>query len=225
MKRVVLVLAGLAQAAAGASLEQVLGWMDRAASSFRAVEADLERISYTAVIDDNTVEKARMWMLRSASRAGDVRVRIEFREPDPKSVAFSGQRAEVYYPNIRTVQVYDLGKHRELVEQFLLLGFGTAGKDLVRQYQVRLVRSEVVDGRAGQVLELVPKSPKVRERLVKAELWILEGEGYPVRQKFYWPSGDTTTVNYRNIRINPPLQPSQLALELPPGVKREYPQR
>lgn len=206
-----------------ASLQEVLSWMDRAATNFRSVQARVEKVTYTAVIDDRSAESGEMWLLKTGSRS--ISVKIEFEAPDRRVIAFQDGKAEIYYPKIQTVHVYDLGKEQRLVEQFLLLGFGTAGRDLVRQYQVVVRGNERIDGQPTERLELVPRDRRMRERLVKVELWIVAEQGYPVQQKFYWPSGDTTTVTYRAIRLNPPLQPSQLALSLPPNVKREYPQR
>jgi outer membrane lipoprotein-sorting protein len=71
----------------------------------------------------------------------------------------------------------------------------------------------------------VPKSREVRERLMKAELWIANPGGYPVQQKFYWPSEDTTAITYTNVKLNSKLNPDDLMLKLPAGVKREYPQK
>jgi hypothetical protein len=57
------------------------------------------------------------------------------------------------------------------------------------------------------------------------ELWIPEDGGYPVQQKFLQPGGDYALVMYSGIRWNPNLPETQLKLALPPGVKREYPQK
>ncbi len=207
------------------TLNEVLARMDAAGPSFRAVKAHIRKVSFTAVINDETVETGVMSMARSGSKSQDIRMRIEFSQPDARSVAFEGNKGEIYYPKINTVHEYDLGKHRSLVEQFLLLGFGSTGKELAKDYTIRLIGGDEVAGAKTSHLELTPKSAKTRERLVKVELWIAAQGGHPVQQKFYWPSEDTTTITYTDIELNPKLDDSDLALNLPPGVKREYPQR
>jgi outer membrane lipoprotein-sorting protein len=74
-------------------------------------------------------------------------------------------------------------------------------------------------------LELVPKSKKALEQLTKVELWVADPGGYPVQQKLYWPSGDTTTTSYTDIKVNPDLTDADLSLKLPSDAKREYPQK
>ena len=217
----------LAAPAFPADLSQVLAAMDAASRKIFAVKARITKASYTAVIDDTSVEKGTMWMARERKGRGKakVRMRIEFTEPDPRSVAFAGDKAEIYYPKIKTVHEYDLGKHKALVEAFLLLGFGSSGKELAKDYEIRLAGEEEVEGVAAWKLELTPKSKKAREKIVKVELWLAKRGAYPVRQKFHAPSGDTTTITYTEVELNPKLTSADLELHLPAGVKREYPQR
>ena len=51
-----------------------------------------------------------MWIqvlsLLKRARARDMRMLIDFTEPDPKTVAFQGRKVEIYYPKIETVQEY-----------------------------------------------------------------------------------------------------------------------
>jgi outer membrane lipoprotein-sorting protein len=155
---------------------------------------------------------------------GAVQLYLEFSKPDPKIYAFRDRKAEVYFPKIQTVQEYDVGKQRGLVEQFILLGFGTSGKELAKNYDVKYVGEEAVGAQKASRIELTPKSEKTREYFTKVELWI-NSDGRTVRQKFFQPSGDTTTVTYSNLVWNPSLTPDALTLKLPAGVKREYPQR
>ncbi len=212
-------------AASPATLDKVLAEMDAASRRIFSVKAHLTKASYTAVIDDTTIEKGTMWMAREGKNKSRVRMRIEFTEPDSRSVAFAGDKAEIYYPKIKTVHEYDLGKHKALVEAFLLLGFGSSGKELAKDYQIRLEGEEAIEGVPAWKLELVPKSRKAREKIVRVELWVAKKGAYPVRQKFHAPSGDTTTITYTQVQLNPKLTDSDLNLNLPPGVKREYPQR
>jgi len=208
---------------AEASLQEVLDRMDRAASSFRSVTAKIRKVTRTAVINDETSEQGVLKLARRSRR--QIEMRIDFTEPDARSIAFSDRKAEIYYPKINTVQVYDLGRHKALVDQFLLLGFGTPGRELGRDYQVRLAGAEAVGGTPADKLELIPRSKEAREHLAKVELWIARNGGHPVQQRFYTPSEDTTTIVYTDIRLNPPLAAADLRLNPPPDAKREYPQR
>ena len=203
-------------------LKAVLARMDQAAAKFSGVRARVEKENFTAVINETDVDRGELWMSRKGKK---LRLRIEFTEPDVRSVAMTDRRAEIYYPKINTVHEYDLGKHRDMVEQFLLLGFGTPGKKLSKDYRVKLAGNDELHGEKTAKLELVPKSRKARDRLLRVELWVADPAGYPVQQKFYWPSDDTTTIGYADVRLNPPLTDADVTLDLPADAKREFPQR
>jgi outer membrane lipoprotein-sorting protein len=208
--------------AADASLDQVLAAMDKTAASFSDMSAKLTRVDYTAVINDTSKESGVVRMKRVGPR--DIRMRIDFSEPDPRTIVFEKAAAQIYYPKIRTVQVYDLGKQRSLVDQFLLLGFGSSGKELSRNYTLKVTGEERISGQPATRLELVPKAASVLEYIKKAELWI-SAAGYPLQQRFDRPSGDYTLITYSDVQINTGAPDSAFKLNLPKGVKTEYPQK
>ena len=203
-------------------LKDVLAQMDAASASFTGVKATVTKASYTAVIDDLSEEVGTMYMTR---KKNDVRMKIDFTKPDPRAVAFAGKKGEIYYPKIKTVHEYDVGKHKNLVESFLLLGFGTSGKQLTKDYSVKYAGEEEMAGMKTHHLELVPKAKKAREKFVKIDMWLAVDGGHPVQQKFTAPSNDTNTLTYTDIEINPGLSDKDVALHLPADVTRQYPQK
>ncbi len=208
--------------AAAASLGEVLAAMDKTAASFSDMSAKLTRVDYTAVINDTSKESGVVRMKRAGSR--DVRMRIDFAEPDPRTIVFEKTTAQIYYPKIQTVQIYNLGKQRSLVDQFLLLGFGSSGKELLQSYSLKVTGEEQIAGQPATRLELVPKAGSVREYIQKAQLWISAG-GYPLQQRFDRPSGDYTLITYSDVQINTNAPDSAFQLSLPKGVRTEYPQK
>jgi len=217
----IVTLVAAASVLSAAGLQEVLAAMDRAAASFSDVTATVEKTNFTKIIDDTETETGEVWM----SRRNGLRMRIEFGGDNRRSVALAGRKAEMYYPKANLVNEYDLGDIRDTVEQFLLLGFGTSGKELTKDYQAKVTGEEEINGIAASRLELVPKNRKAREQLTRAELWVADEGGYPVQQKFYWPDGNTATFSYSEIEINPGLSGDDLALDLPADVKREFPQK
>ncbi len=205
------------------ALDRVLARMDKGASSFKAMSAKIRKVSHTAVVNENTVDTGTMKLKRAKPR--DMRMLVDLTEPDQKAMAFQGQKLEMYFPKMRTVQEYDVGKNRELLEQFLLLGFGTSGKELAENYTLKVGGTETVGEQKTTRLELVPKSKEVLQHLKKAELWVSDETGYPAQQKFYLTGGDYALVTYTELKVNPQLSDSALKLNLPKGVKREFPQK
>jgi outer membrane lipoprotein-sorting protein len=208
---------------AAQTLDATLARMDQAAAGFRGISAQLEQVSHTAVIDDTAVESGTITLYRPKPR--DLRMLVEFTQPDERAVSYANRKVQIYYPKIKTVQEYDLGKQGALIDQFLLLGFGTPGSELKRSYEVKHTGRETIDGVACDRLELTPREPEALKHVRRIEIWISEATGQPVRQKMHQPSKDYREIRYRALKLNPPLNDASVRLNLPKGVKRTQPQK
>jgi len=221
--KILLVLLGsVACAPAADNLSAVFANIDQAAAKFKSLTADIRRVTHTDVINEDTVDSGTIRLKRTRPR--EMRMLIDLVEPDPKSVLVQGKKAEVYYPRIKTVQEWDLGKNRDLMDQFFLAGFGTTSHELQEAYTVRLAGLETIAGQKTTHLELIPKSKEVLQHLKRFELWIADENGLPVQQRFV-PAGQSVLVTYTNLKVNAGLPDSALKLQLPKGVKREFPQK
>ena len=83
-----------------------------------------------------------------------------------------------------------------------MLGFGGAGRDLEKQFDVKYAGMEQVQGVNAGKLELTPKSQKVHNMFALITLWIDPARGVSVQQKFQEPSGDYRLATYSNIQLN-----------------------
>jgi len=204
---------------------ELLQRLDNAANHFQSMSATVTYLTHTDVIDENTTETGELLMKKVAP--GEVQGLINFTAPNQRSVTFEKRNVQIYYPKIKTLQVYDLEEHGEQLDKFLMIGFGTSGTELARDYTMTVTETEAAKGMLGVQaihIELIPKSGEARRYVKKLELWIPEhGDPYPLREKITEPSGDSRTMTYSNRTINPPLQPDALKLKLPPGVKTEHP--
>ena len=201
------------------TLEAVLKQVDTQAGEFRSLTADLERTKVTVVVNDKSTESGQIFVRR------DDKMRIELTQPDPRTILRDGDDFYIYNPKIHRVEGYNLGKKKSLVDQFLLLGFGTSGAELKKGYLVTLQDEETLDNRKVVLLELTPKSDEVRNQLSKIQLWIDESTFLPAQQKFYETgSGDYFIIRYRNMARNVRIADSQFKPHWPHGTTRVKPQ-
>jgi outer membrane lipoprotein-sorting protein len=199
------------------SVDSILSRMDQAAPLFHGVSADIHMITYTAIIGDKTDENGTLKMQRKGSA---VRAIIDFSgQTDAREIAFLGNIIRMYYPKLKMYQDYDVGKNSNVLNQFLLLGFGSSGKELAQSYEISAAGTENVAGVETTKLLLLPKSEGVKQRLSKIEMWIPVNAAYPIQQQFYEPSGNYERVTYSNVKLNPSIK-GNLELKLPSGVKR-----
>lgn len=214
---------GIGIAPAAESLATVQARMDKSAAEFSSLTARVKKVAYTAVIKDTTTETGTFSIKKF--KPGDLRVRMEIEKPDERSVSLTRKKYEVFLPKINTVQEYDLSQYGRLVDQFLLLGFGTPVKEITKSYEMVVTGTDTIEGRQATHVELRPRAASTKEHLKLVEMWIPVDDGNPIQQKFVQPSGDFVQSTYLNVKINPLLKDTDVQLTLPKNVKREKPQK
>jgi outer membrane lipoprotein-sorting protein len=200
------------------TVNDALRELDGEAKDFHSLSADIERTKVTVVVNDRSTE------------AGSILVRgdkmlLELKTPDARTILRTGDNLYIYTAGLKRVEEYDLGKNRTLVDQFLLLGFGTSGKELEKGYLVALVKEDKIDDKKTVELELTPKSDEVRNQVSKIQIWLDESTWLPVQQQFNEAgSGDYSIVHYSKVVRNPGLPDSQFKPHWPKGTQRVKPQ-
>ena len=212
------VAAAYAAPPAALTLDNVLAMMGRSAQDFHSLSANVEHIKYTAVVKDTSVETGRFYVRR------DDKMRIEIQKPDERTILRTGDQLYVYTPKINRVEEYDLGKNRQLVDQYVLLGFGTKVENIRKSYEVVIKDEEEFDQKKTVVLELTPKSESVARQITKIQMWIDEASWLPVQQKFFEPgSGDYFLFHYTNLMKNLKLGDVKFKPDWPKGVTKIKP--
>lgn len=207
------------------SLESIRARMDKAASEFKSMTANVTYLTHTDVLNEDTTETGTVTMEKV--QAGEVRGLINVLTPDNYTIAFEKRRLQKYLPKMNTIQIWDLDKHGEQLDQFLMIGFGTSGTMLAKDYDMALAGTQTLKGFEATPtirLRLIPKAGEVKEYVKQLELWIPEtGDPYPLREKISMPSGDYRLITYTGMKTNVPLAADALKLKAPDSVNREYP--
>jgi outer membrane lipoprotein-sorting protein len=154
----------------------------------------------------------------------DEKMRIEFYQPDRRTILRTGDSLFVFTPKINRVEEYDLGKNREMVDQYVLLGFGTKSDNVRKSYEVNVIGETELDNRKTVQVELIPKSDQMRKQIAKIQMWIDEASWLPIQQKFFESgSGDYLIFHYTNVKKNLKIGDNQFKQDWPKGVTRSKP--
>ena len=202
------------------TVESVLDRMDKSASDFRSLSANIEHIKYTAVVNDTSTETGQIFVRR------DQKMRIDFTKPDPRVILRVGDALFVYTPKINRVEEYNFGKNRSLVDQYVLLGFGTKSQNMQRSYDIALTGEEEIDQHKTFILTLTPKSEDIRKQITKVQMWIDSSSWLPVQQKFFEAgSGDYFLSRYSNMMKNLKISDSKFKPDWPKNATRVKPRQ
>ena len=118
---------------------EITARMNDTAKHLKTVSANLEYTKFTMLVNDSSTENGQLFYDRKGKNV-DIRINID--KPDTKVILLKKNKAEIYLPKINQVQEYDLSQKSDLVQQFLLLGFGSEVNDLKKSYDVKYLREE-----------------------------------------------------------------------------------
>jgi outer membrane lipoprotein-sorting protein len=204
------------QAAGGDAkgLQKVLAEMDKSAANFHTTQANFLWEQYEKVVDEKDDQKGVIYYRRQGK---EIQMMADLSDP-PKKVLFAGGKVEVFNPRTKEANQYDVGKHRDTVETFLVLGFGGSGHELEQAFEVKYLGKESIDGVETDKLELAPKAESVRNLYGKIWLWIDPARGVSLQQQFFdLTTGNYRLAKYRDIQINQKVADS--VFKLPSDTK------
>jgi outer membrane lipoprotein-sorting protein len=197
-------------------LGQVFSRMNESAKRLKTLSADLEYTKVTVLVNDFATESGQMYFRNAKSPD----ILIDFKKPAPKVILFRKDKAEIYQPKINQIQEFDLSKHSGMIQQFLLLGFGTNSKEMQKVYRVKYLKEEQLGGDTTTLLELTPRKESLAAQLAKIQLWISEESWLPVQQKFFEAGGDYSIARYSSVKVNRKLPSSTFQLHAAKDAKR-----
>ena len=192
-------------------LGQILARMNDAAKRLKTVTANLDYTTVTVLVNDRSTESGQFYMRNPKNPE----ILIQFTAPDAKTFLYKHNEAQIYYPKLKRVEQYNLQRQSGLIQQFLLLGFGTDAGALKSNYDVKLLDEPDLQGESTALLELTPKQPQVQSQLTKIQLWVSEDSWLPAQQQFFEPSGDYLIAHYTSVKVNRPLSGSQFNIDAP----------
>jgi len=195
---------------------EILDHMNEAGKRLKTASANLEYTKVTVLVDDKSTEAGQLFFRQGKPPE----IRIDIQEPGAKILLFKKNRGYIYLPKINQVDEYNLEQKSDLVQQFLLLGFGSETGELKKVYDVKYVKEEDMEGDTTALLELTPRKPNVAAQITKIDLWVSEDSWLPAQQKFYQSDGDYLIAHYSGVKVNRGIPGSKFDLDAPASAKR-----
>src|SRR6185312_6740548 len=173
------------------SLDATLARIDQAAKTFKGMTADIVNTEYTALVDSKDVHSGTIKLLLAKDGT-----HVLMNRDDGTVLSFDGHTGRSYNPKTNVVDERNISSN--VVNQYLLLGFGVTSAQLKASYDISYSGTEQIGNQQTSHLTLIPKSPDMRKDMKQAELWIGEN-GLVVQQKILRPDGDYEMIAYSNM--------------------------
>jgi outer membrane lipoprotein carrier protein len=204
-------LLGLVLAAplSGQSAQSVVGRSAQVYRSLSSMRADFVQVIDNPMIDSTESRGALV-------QAGPAKFAMRFTDPPGEAIVVDGQHVWVYTPSTVPGQVIRLA----VPSGGPVYGYNILAWLLDRpaeRYQASLLKSEELNGRAMDVVELVPAVPDLP--FEKAVLWLDREDALPRRFKITERSGAVRTLTLSRLRVNQTVPAKTFTFEVPKGVR------
>jgi outer membrane lipoprotein-sorting protein len=193
----------------------VLSKMDQVGKNFKSLEAAIERTKVTVLVNDKSTDKGKIYVTREGNAN---RMKIDFTVPSPQSVLVDKGKVLLYYPKQKQAQEYTVGQGSDKAAGFMLVGFGQSSADIKKDYEPKVLGSEVIDGKKTTMLELKPRSAKFAAQFKSIVLWLDETGWVPVQLRHNEASGDYQIAKLTGIKTNGKVSNSVFSMKLPKDV-------
>jgi outer membrane lipoprotein carrier protein len=205
----VAVLALAAPAAQAQDAAAVVGRSARAYQALSSLKADFEQR-----IDDPLIDTA-LTSRGTLVQAGQSKLAMRFSSPAEDRIIIDGQYVWVYTPSTTPGQVLRLG----LPSGGPVYGFNVLSWILDRpteRYRMQYLRADRLNGRAVDVVQLVPTIPELP--FSRAIVWLDRDDALPRRLEITERMGGTRTIALSHLRVNDNVPDSTFSFKVPSGV-------
>lgn len=188
---------------------ELIGRASRVYRSLASLRADFVQIINNPMIDS---AESKGTLVQS----GDARLSMRFSDPPGEAIVVDGKHVWIYTPSSVPGQVI----RSRVPSGGPVYGYNLLAWLLDRpaeRYKARYVRSERIDGRPTDVIELVPAVPDLP--FTRAVIWLDRDDALPRRLEIHEPSGATRTLRLKRLRVNETVPKQTFTFKVPAGAR------
>ncbi len=200
------------------SLAQVLDHFDRRADDLASLQSSLTIRNWTHLLDE--FDKGQTGRLYVQRKSGKTSIRLQFETPQPNTLLVKDGVALLYRPVTKEAVSYKLGERKDASANLFSVLLSDR-ETLERDFDMRLLGREEVNGANAYQLELKPKSERIRAEYSHFVCWLHPEEWVLVRQEIWLPNKDFQRIDFSANEINAKLPKSIFDLKIPKDVKRK----
>ena len=186
-------LAAVAQAAplAQDEINDLVQRLETVYQNRTSLQANFREERHMAILKDPVVNQGRIWFTPPD------KIRREIAGSSPSTTVIDGKKMTIYYPNLKTAEVYDLDKRPIIRESLEAL---TAGLNFQRVADYYSIEGNKDD--KTYTVTLTPKTASIR-RLVKTLTLTMQADLTPVKVDFESPRGEKVLISYSDVKRDP----------------------
>jgi outer membrane lipoprotein-sorting protein len=204
-----------APAGIDAAMWERMKLIDHAAAQIADLTADFEQQKFTALLKNPMISTGTVWARGSE-------MLWNTRSPEPTIMHVSANEITLFYPQQKTAEIYPLNS------QLAQLAASPVPRlaDLLEHFSFALASPRDLNAAPDpdhQAFLLTPTDPTIREHVQNVAVLIDAKAGFILAFKMTDADGETTVLQFSNVKINTKFDDARLRLELPADVKTVHP--
>jgi outer membrane lipoprotein-sorting protein len=213
--RTVFITAGLAccvllatPSSGAAELKDVMAGFDAAQVDMQTLSAKFVETTTNSLLKNPVIARGQFFLTRPDS------IRWEYDTPEEMSFIIASDQYTGYFPTQKRAETRNIKRWSERIFRFI--GLGQTMAELEKFYNIEL---EPIDEADRYKLVLEPRKRRVKKR-VETVTFTLNAESFlPERVEYRAKNGDTRTIVFEEILLNPDLSTALYTIDLPADVK------
>jgi len=206
------IMAGGISIAHGQDLQEIVRTIDERQEKIQTLAAGFSQKRETSLAKDPLFSAGIVKFKRP------YRVHFIYSQPEPMEMALDGKTVWVYYQGRSQAERYSFSRNKKM-SQYLEPVMGIFQKtfgQLAEEYTI----TSLEGGEEGTYrFRLHPREVAVRKFLTNVDLWIDKTSGAILRFEMVETSKDRLSLEFRDLKINPPLTDEELTIKIPHSVR------
>jgi outer membrane lipoprotein carrier protein len=189
--------------------DQLIGRASQVYRSLASLRAD-----FVQVIDNPMIDSAES--RGTLIQSGNAKLSMRFSDPPGEAIVIDGKHVWIYTPSTVPGQVI----RSKVPSGGPVYGYNLLGWLLDRpaeRYRASYLRSDRIDGRATDVIQLVPAVPDLP--FTRAIVWLDREDALPRQLEIHEQSGATRTLHLERLRVNESVPKQTFSFKVPSGTR------
>jgi outer membrane lipoprotein-sorting protein len=143
-------------------------------------------------------------------------VRWSYASPKRVEMVIAGGTMTTWYPDLNKAERLDVKRFEDRI--FKYMGASGAIDELGKYFDFTFTDTP---SNPLYVFDLKPKTRSIEKRVKRIRLWIDKKTYLTSKIEYVEGDGDTTRYEFRNVRVNQPVEAQRFTLNLPAGARVE----
>lgn len=208
-------MAGLTADAASPATHPVPAAASAALARFHQAQQGIDSLKLTVLETRVLPLLAKPEVLRGSLIVDRGQLRLDYREPEPRSYVLKDGKLTGWIPSQKRVEQADVSRRLSRLKK--LFALGQPVEELAKDFEIAVAAGNELAG-TDEIL-LIPRSKRVARRVREVRLWLDREIGLPKRIEYTTGDGNRISYDLSGVQINPAVAAATFELSYPADAK------